>query len=66
MDPVSVSALVLSIIGIVASTISPLVVAGAYFINRITQSDCCGSHVALAEPSQNQPLNPPVNLNVPK
>jgi hypothetical protein len=68
MDPVTIAALVLSIIGVVASTVSPLVLAGAYFVNRITESDCClGGRVLLSPPTQqipSQPINPPLDLKI--
>lgn len=56
-----VAAIVLSSLSLVGSIVSPLIVAIAYFINRIKVSDCCGSHVELT-PQQTQPINPPISL----
>jgi hypothetical protein len=65
MDPVSVSALVLACLSLVASVITPVVVAGAAFISRIKHSECCGGDIDLADPTPNQPLITPAPITLP-
>lgn len=42
MDPIAISALVLSCLSLIASTITPIITASALLINRIKKSSCCG------------------------
>jgi hypothetical protein len=58
MDPLSITAIVLASLSLASSVLGPLILASAYFINRIKKSDCLGAHIELTEPN----LNPPVNL----
>ena len=43
--------IILSAVNIVASLVSPIILATAYFINRIKTSDCCNSHLELSSPT---------------
>ena len=56
MDPVSITSIVLASVSLAASIITPIIVAGAHFINRVVQSDCCCGlgHVELTPEQQQQ------------
>jgi hypothetical protein len=62
MDPVTVSTLIIACLSLVASLVTPVVVAGAAFVGRIKHSTCCGGgSIDLADPVT-QPINPPLVL----
>ena len=54
------TALVLSIISLVTSTISPIIIAGSYFIRHIRHSQCFGSSIDLKD-DPDEPLITPEN-----
>jgi hypothetical protein len=52
-----IAAIVLASLSLVASTISPVIIAGAHFIEKIKKSSCCGnSSVELADPTNKSPV----------
>lgn len=57
----NVIVIALLIINIICSGVSPMIIAVAYFINRIRESDCCGSRISLSSPTQKIPINYPKN-----
>lgn len=64
-----VATIVISSIALASSILSPLIVAGAMFINRIKKSSCCfgTSGIELMDkPSSpnNQPLQQPTNPHI--
>jgi hypothetical protein len=62
MDPVTLSTLIIACLSLVASLVTPVVVAGAAFVGRIKHSTCCGGgSIDLADPAT-QPINPPLIL----
>ena len=64
MDPVSVSTLVIACLSLVASVITPIILATSHFIDRVNKSTCCGGEVDL-DPVNPIPLNQPLILNEP-
>lgn len=42
-----IASIVIASLALASSIITPLIIAGASFINRIRKSDCCGGHVEL-------------------
>lgn len=62
MEPVTIASLVLSIVGIGASLITPVIGAFVLFVGRIKHSQCCGgSSIDLADPTNQPPMHQPVN-----
>lgn len=55
-----VASIVLSSLSLVAALLSPVVIAVAYFINRINHSQCCGGEADLSPASQ--PVPQPVSV----
>ena len=59
MEPLTITSLVLASLSLVASVVSPIIIATGAFINRIKRSDCClGGHIELESPK-----NPPINID---
>lgn len=54
MTPAEITILILQIVNIVVSALSPLINAFAYFIKHIQKSTCMGSSVDMRKDSEKQ------------